>query len=122
MNSNFPLEITLGELTKLQKCGMKVGYAGLINYPDSMVFKLVKLPISSFKLRYDLNQLKNSSDPIDIEDMDVIYHLKTLLENNTTLTPIVVLKRGDSYDVLDGKHRLTAYNELGYETIDAYLI
>lgn len=122
MNRNFPLEITLGELTKLQKFGMKVGCAELTNYHDSLVFKLVKLPISCFKLRYDLNQLKNSSDPIDIEDMEVIYHLKTLLENNTTLTPIVVCKRGDSYDVLDGKHRLTAYNELGYETIDAYLI
>lgn len=122
MNGKFPLEITLGELKKLQQCGMKIGQAELNNYPDYTVFKLVKLPISCLKLRYNLNKLKDSSDTIDLEDMEAIYHLKTLLENNTTLIPIVVLKQGDSYAVLDGKHRLTAYKELGYEIIDAYLI
>lgn len=70
--------------------------------------------------KVDINKVvPNTWNPKPADPPEMEY-IKKSLQQNGYATPILVRRKGEGYEVIDGQHRLLAAKELGYKELYVY--
>lgn len=70
--------------------------------------------------KVDINKVvPNTWNPKPADPPEMEY-IKKSLQRNGYATPILVRRKGEGYEVIDGQHRLLAAKELGYKELYVY--
>lgn len=92
------------------------GKASSLPFGSYGEFKLEEIKISSLS---DYFMTFDEMFDMDLdEDINIVRKIASSIEKGDYIPPIVVDKNGK---LIDGSHRLSAYYELGYYNIDAYI-
>lgn len=110
------LKDILKELIKVNLYPGKMGADVHLNKSDYKKYPTVDIPINKIVRNEPMSKMNTKEAQLNI------LNLMALLRTRQKLDPILVTREGGSYKVLDGHHRLTAYQRLGVSKVPAIVV
>lgn len=81
---------------------------------------VVKLPVKDIiTFEGDDKTEEGTASP---ESRKNVERIKRALQHGKKVEPIIVIRKGNGYMVVDGHHRFQAHKELGLETVEARIV